>query len=249
MEVHHHSQHPKKWKEYITEFLMLFLAVTLGFFAENMREHQIEKEREVQLMKSMVADLNKNELLLKDQLIALTERKTSCDSLAYLLNNKDRDQYGADIYMNARRLGFYGREYPLATRSLDQLKNSGMFRLIQYTDVADSLSQYDNLKTQYEQAIKWFFEDVKNVQNENKLIFDSHVFEVSTKYSNAYKFIPVRPEGNPRLLTYDKEKLEKYYNSIYYLKRNTEVVMAIVDDLMKNTQRMKIIITSKYKFD
>ena len=61
MEVHHHSHHPKKWKEYITEFLMLFLAVTLGFFAENVREHQIEKSREVQLMKSMVSDLNKNE--------------------------------------------------------------------------------------------------------------------------------------------------------------------------------------------
>jgi hypothetical protein len=248
MEVHHHSHHPKKWKEYITEFLMLFLAVTLGFMAENIREHQVEKVREVQLMKSMVSDLEKNENLLKDQLIALTIRKKSCDSLAYLLNAVDRDKHGADIYMNARRLGFYGREYPLASRSLDQLKNSGMFRLIEFNDVADSLSHYDNLKTQYEQAIKWFFEDVKNVQNENKLIFDSHVFEVSTLYQNTYKFTPVRPEGNPQLLTYDKEKLEKYYNSIYYLKRNTEVVMNIVDDLIKNTQKMKAQIISKYNF-
>ena len=46
MEVHHHSHHPKKWKEYITEFLMLFLAVSLGFFAENLREQQIEKHRD-----------------------------------------------------------------------------------------------------------------------------------------------------------------------------------------------------------
>ncbi len=41
MEVHHHSHHPKKWKEYISEFLMLFLAVSLGFLAENVREEQI----------------------------------------------------------------------------------------------------------------------------------------------------------------------------------------------------------------
>jgi hypothetical protein len=33
MEVHHHSHHPKKWKEYISEFLMLFLAVFSGFMA------------------------------------------------------------------------------------------------------------------------------------------------------------------------------------------------------------------------
>jgi hypothetical protein len=43
MEVHHHSHHPQKWKEYISEFLMIFAAVTLGFFAENLRKYQIEK--------------------------------------------------------------------------------------------------------------------------------------------------------------------------------------------------------------
>lgn len=249
MEVHHHAHHPKKWKEYLTEFLMLFLAVTLGFFAENYREHIVEGERENQLMMSMVADLNKNEQLLKNQVTALTTRKVSCDSLAYLLNDKERDLHGADIYMNARRLGFYGREYTLATRSLDQLKNSGMFRLIHIAEVADSLSQYDNLKTQYEQAIKWYFEDVKNVQNENKLLFDAHVFEKSTIYLNAYKFTPIRPEGNPKLLSYDKAILEKYYNSIYYLKRNTEVVLGITNDLLDHTNSMKKMIELKYKID
>lgn len=41
MEVHHphHPTHKKKWSEYIIEFVMLFTAVTLGFIAENIREH------------------------------------------------------------------------------------------------------------------------------------------------------------------------------------------------------------------
>ena len=44
MEIHHqhHHDHPqhkeKMWKHYALEFLMLFLAVTLGFYAENIRE-------------------------------------------------------------------------------------------------------------------------------------------------------------------------------------------------------------------
>jgi len=42
MEAHNHTHQPKKWKEYISEFLMLFTAVTLGFFAENLRECQIK---------------------------------------------------------------------------------------------------------------------------------------------------------------------------------------------------------------
>jgi hypothetical protein len=47
MEVHHHANHgdKKNWKSYFWEFLMLFLAVTLGFFVENQREHYIEHVR------------------------------------------------------------------------------------------------------------------------------------------------------------------------------------------------------------
>jgi len=57
MEVHHHSHHPKKWKEYITEFLMLFFAVSLGFMAENIREQQIEKHREIAYLQNVHEDL------------------------------------------------------------------------------------------------------------------------------------------------------------------------------------------------
>jgi len=41
MEVHHHPDlhHKKKnFKEYFLEFLMIFLAVTMAFIGENMRE-------------------------------------------------------------------------------------------------------------------------------------------------------------------------------------------------------------------
>src|SRR3954449_7195879 len=60
MEVHkhpHHVTHKKKWGEYLLEFLMLFLAVFLGFVAENIREHQVEKERELEFIKSLTIDL------------------------------------------------------------------------------------------------------------------------------------------------------------------------------------------------
>jgi hypothetical protein len=39
MEVHHHPHVEKKnFKDYFLEFVMIFLAVTLGFIAENIRE-------------------------------------------------------------------------------------------------------------------------------------------------------------------------------------------------------------------
>jgi hypothetical protein len=40
MEVHHHPEVEKKGlKEYLLEGLMIFLAVTMGFFAETIREN------------------------------------------------------------------------------------------------------------------------------------------------------------------------------------------------------------------
>ena len=49
MEVAHHPDlhhKPKPWKEYFLEFLMIFLAVSMGFLAESLREHIVEKKRE-----------------------------------------------------------------------------------------------------------------------------------------------------------------------------------------------------------
>lgn len=46
MEVHHHTQTPrKKWTHYFWEFLMSFLTVTLGILVENERVHYIGKRK------------------------------------------------------------------------------------------------------------------------------------------------------------------------------------------------------------
>ena len=45
MEVHHHPHVEKKsFKEYLLEGLMIFLAVSMGFIAENIREHITENK-------------------------------------------------------------------------------------------------------------------------------------------------------------------------------------------------------------
>src|ERR1700729_964926 len=69
MEVHHHPHVEKKnFKEYFLEFLMIFLAVTMGFFAENIREYFSNNERVAQLSRQMVQEL-KNDTATLDYLI------------------------------------------------------------------------------------------------------------------------------------------------------------------------------------
>ena len=70
MEVHHHPHVGKKgFIEYFLEFLMIFLAVTMGFFAENMREDFTEKKVARQYIESLKLELinNKNIFLIRKE--------------------------------------------------------------------------------------------------------------------------------------------------------------------------------------
>ncbi|MCR8560023.1 hypothetical protein KXD93_20390 [Mucilaginibacter sp. BJC16-A38] len=60
MEVHHHPQlehKPKPIKEYLLEGFMIFIAVMMGFIAENVRESITDREHVKQLTSQLVQDL------------------------------------------------------------------------------------------------------------------------------------------------------------------------------------------------
>src|SRR5260221_12202191 len=91
MEVHkhpHHVMHKKKWTEYLLEFFMLFLAVFLGFTAENIREGVVESHREKQFMESLVKDLQMDTVYANNSLQAINKRDLSIDStLNYFIDH------------------------------------------------------------------------------------------------------------------------------------------------------------------
>ena len=99
MEVHHHSHHPKKWKEYITEFLMLFLAVSLGFMAENIREHQIEKHREIAYLQNVHEDLKLDLKNIDTVLSQNTSRLALLDTFFVSIQNKTVTNEDAYFYV------------------------------------------------------------------------------------------------------------------------------------------------------
>ena len=93
MEVHHHAHnkaephHKKNWKSYFWEFLMLFLAVFCGFLAEYQLEHKIEKDRELQFIKSLTTDLQDDIISLNTVIVQEDRGIKSLDTLMDLLNN------------------------------------------------------------------------------------------------------------------------------------------------------------------
>jgi len=86
MEVHHHPEVEKKgFKEYLLEGLMIFVAVMMGFIAENVREGITEREHVKQLTSQMINDLRSDTSLLNQVYNAEKEIIKRNDTLFNLL--------------------------------------------------------------------------------------------------------------------------------------------------------------------
>jgi hypothetical protein len=88
MEVHHHPQldhNPKPWKEYLLEGFMIFIAVMMGFIAENIREGISDREHVRQLTGQLVQDLKQDTAALDEVYKAEKQILAANDSLYALL--------------------------------------------------------------------------------------------------------------------------------------------------------------------
>ena len=140
MEVHHHSHHPKKWKEYITEFLMLFLAVSLGFMAENIREHQIEKHREIAYLQNVHEDLKLDLKSIDTVLSQNASRLALLDTFFVSIQNKTVTN--EDAYFYVRNLVLRAT-FESSHVGLDQIKSAGGLRMIKNKEIVTGIQEYE----------------------------------------------------------------------------------------------------------
>ena len=147
MEVHkhpHHVTHKKKWGEYLLEFLMLFLAVFLGFVAENIREHKVEREREEVYMQNMLDDLKADTAIYSDYLARNAVIRDLVDTLNVLIKRPDRKKYISQLAYSARILTAKWKQIAMVKRTYEDMKSSGHLRLIRNKEVSGKVSTYYN---------------------------------------------------------------------------------------------------------
>jgi|SRR6185437_10008729 len=145
MEVHHHPHVEKKnFKEYFLEFIMIFLAVTLGFFAESYREHIVNKEHEKQYANSFYEDLQDDRKNLPRLINAIQSQQIQPSKSLPILFSKTSISVPADsIYFYLRKvIRQQGIMAFITDRTYEQIKNSGEMRLITDKQLADSLIDY-----------------------------------------------------------------------------------------------------------
>jgi hypothetical protein len=144
MEVHHHPDlhhKRKKFREYILEFFMIFLAVTMGFFAESIREHYVEVRNTRLYLQTFRQELvhNKRVFVSNDSLYKTIV--PSQDSIIRIFFEKRENQ---DLHLMGRLLRHVKRVLPLAIdkAAYQAMVNSGGLKNIDDLTLRDSMSTY-----------------------------------------------------------------------------------------------------------
>ncbi|HUS01690.1 MAG TPA: hypothetical protein VMY77_08185 [Chitinophagaceae bacterium] len=238
MEVHkhpHHVTHKKKWTEYLLEFFMLFLAVFLGFVAENIREISVERHREKEYIRNMVQNLKDDTTQLSwcIQQLRLTLHKL--DTLVYLTK---ADLTVPGNLKTATRLAIDAGSYTIFmsnNATIVQLK-SGNLRLIQTNHAADSILKYDYLTAitvrQGEQYSFSFNECILSAEH----VFDITQF-MGTTYGKVTAVVPPPVTTNKATLKLYANKAAVYFisarNYVQLLKFQLNYAKRLIDYLKK----------------
>jgi hypothetical protein len=144
MEVHHHGHvhETKKWKEYLFQFFMLFLAVFCGFLAENLREHYIESHRAKEYAKSFISDIKADTSELHSAIHFGRFIQSSIDSLVTIYSTlKNRTVVPGKFYYYSRFVtNFWRLDWNNST--INQLVQSGNLRYIKNKELVEKINRY-----------------------------------------------------------------------------------------------------------
>ncbi len=245
MEVHkhpHHVTHKKKWGEYLLEFFMIFLAVFLGFVAENIREHIVENGKGKEYIRLFAEDLQIDLKQLSNIIPRVKERRKRLDSLNYYLHNVG--QHTAELYYYARHTT---RPVTFAPndRTIIQLKNSGSFRLITHKESADSIMRYQAALERYQSAMVRDEEEVQHLHPYLSKLFDVTVFDAMIDSANNIH----KPLGNPSLLSSDPSLINEFSYYIHQLITTTYVEIQLLQRIQLRASNTLKFLEMKYHLE
>ena len=235
MEVHkhpHHVTHKKKWKEYLLEFFMLFLAVFCGFLAEYKLEHIIEKDKEKQYIESLGRDVNDDIKFINEHYKQWQNNYNSSDSLAKIFeSNEIIKKSEIAISLMPEVIGF--ADFVSSDGTILQLMNSGGLRLIRKRDVVDSIMAYQK---QIE-VMKNYQNGMNQYQQNSRQLTDIFDFVANANLANT---------KNASLLSSDKKSLNTAYVYVVNWRKKFHWLLIYADAIKQHAEGLLEVIHKYY---
>ena len=226
---------------------MLFLAVTLGFFVENQREHYIEHQREKQFIKSLFNDIISDTANIAKIINARTVKEQMLDSISNMMNSPRPANFIKQIYPYAVLIG---RTLPYRfvpnDGTMQQLKNSGALRLIRNRAVVDSIGKYDinvrNILGQY--AVEE--NQIEHYRSAAAKIFDALFFGQMLDENAA---VVRAPPENTSFQPYSSRELSEWNYRVYGLNGINKANRRDLRLLLKQATELLELLKKKYHLE
>jgi hypothetical protein len=210
MEIHHELPKPeesnKPWKNYLKEFIMIFLAVTAGFFAENLRDSFEEENKASEMAKGLYEELVQDSLLIHNAIKRQNLLKEEMSSLIKTLSDNDlKDKITLLTYYQAGYLLETDMVIP-ANANLRQLISSGRIRYFKNAELISDISRWDNVISiqfmdRHETDQKRLIEEIKAVNR----VFKPEITDSIRMYS-FYDFLNSKEPDAATLSNFENSK-------------------------------------------
>jgi hypothetical protein len=224
-----------KWSAYFLEFIMLFLAVTLGFMADSFRDKLSENEKEIEYIQSMIEDLEEDKVNIKKVLEINKKRVESLallSNLCFSYNGSNQDK--VELNFNFIQVLIHPEFLTAADLTMQQLKNAGGMQFIKSKKAIKDILRYDTkLKEIANQQLYY-----ENYQNK-AIDIGTKIFDV-----NKLFYIVRQPDVNFRevqfeLLVEDAYLMKTFGNIVTMYKGIIEYYLALLDELDEQGAEMQ----------
>ena len=252
MEVHHHSHSArKKWTHYFWEFLMLFLAISLGFYAENIRESMLHKKELKSHIHSLVSDLESDRLLFDSVADRSTYSAQMADSLIALLHDDPANT--PELYFTARSVTANVGYCYTNSKSFDQMKSAGLLRYVKPKKLLDSIGTYYASFNWLENQTELLRLKLNEIHEGNARLFDSYVFQemmnVRLSALGGKRTLISHPLTRPALLSTDKMDINTVSLNYHYYSTTVKFYNRTVGMLRDQAGRLITLIKQAYNID
>jgi len=210
----------KKWKHYLFEFVILFVAVLAGFWADNWREKLSDGRREKEYIGFLISDLNSDKKKVLDLKGNLEYRNLNLDTLIDEFNADNLKMKASELHFHAMNVSMIvsGSGLDPTDAAFTLLQNDG-FRVIQERSIVDSVFLYyegvRRLNNHYNELLESNYEMLSTMME----IFDFKVFnkQWNPLISNSFN----RSEEHPRVIVQDPKQQCIFINQLADQKRRT----------------------------
>ncbi len=237
----------KNLKEYLLEGLMIFLAVMLGFIAENIREDLAQNQKEKALIESLILNLKTDTTALSSHINRNLAKNKLFDSLLALSSQDLTEPKYLYNFYNYYIRGASMSLFIPSDAAIMQIKTDGGLSIISKKGVIDSILNYDKQNKSIERHNGVYTEESEYLWKSAYKLMQIKILK-DTSYVDFFNGRVMKNKIPPALVK-DPEEMNIFFGSLTRNLLLTQVNRMYMVNHKKDAENLIQFLTATYHLE